>query len=280
MEDSFQLSESLKAIRHGHCGEDRRCTEVRETDIEVSMNESVEPSQDRVAFILSRINTGLTQKWSQIGELATALERMLKDARAAGESHIPSERREAWDSGWRDLRATYDAIRASDEQAQERFNSANASAGPLEAWCDVLEREDEFNDSLAKIQNIATESIPAADRAIWKDLCDSIEQQIAMLESHVVAVRFQLELREKYGREKADALTREIATRLPKDAAVSNAKKYAAEYRNAWGDFKREQQTFGGVWDALKALMLIQPKTPQERVADKQPPQRLQRPAV
>ena len=244
------------------------------------MNASVEPSQDRVAFILSRINAGLTQKWSQINELATTLERMLKDAQAAGERHIPAERREAWDSGWRDLRATYDAIRASDAEAQERFTSQNPSADPLEAWCDVLEREDEFNDSLGQIQNIARESIPAPDRAAWNDLCASIERQIAMLESHVVAVRFQLELREKYGREKAEALTREIANRLPKDASPTDAKKYAAEYRNAWGDFKREQQTFGGVWDALKALMLIQPKTPEERVADKQPPQRLERPAV
>ena len=244
------------------------------------MNESVEPSQDRVAFILSRINAGLTQKWSQIDELATTLERMLKDARAAGERHIPAERREAWDSGWRDLRATYDAIRASDAEAQERFTSQNPSADPLEAWCDVLEREDEFNDSLGQVQRIATESIPAADRTIWNDLCESIERQIAMLESHVVAVRFQLELREKYGHEKAEALTREIATRLPKDASPSDAKKYAADYRNAWGDFKREQQTFGGVWDMLKALMLIQPKTPQERVQDKQPPERLRQPRV
>ena len=244
------------------------------------MNGSIEPSQDRVAFILARINAGLTQKWSQIAELATTLERMLKDARAAGEPHIHAQRREAWDDAWRDLRATYDAIRASDAEAQERFTSRNPSADPLEAWCDVLEREDEFNDSLGQVQRIATESIPAADRTIWNDLCHSIERQIAMLESRVVAVRFQLELREKYGREKAEALTRDIATRLPKDASPSDAKKYAAEYRKAWGDFKREQQTFGGVWDMLKALMLIQPKTPQERVQDKQPPQRLRQPRV
>ena len=242
------------------------------------MNASIEPSQDRVAFILSRINAGLTQKWSQISELATTLERMLKDARTLGEPHIPAERREAWDKAWRDLRAPFGAIRASDAEAQERFTSAKPSADPLEAWRDVLSREDEFNDSLGEIQTIAAESIPATDRAIWKDFCKSLERQISMLEAHAVAVRFQLELRAKYGREKANALTREIATRLPKDAAVTDAKKYAAEYRKAWDEFKQEQQTFGGVWDVLKALMLIQPKTPEQRVADSQPPQRLQRP--
>lgn len=242
------------------------------------MNASVEPSQDRVAFILSRINAGLTQKWSQISELTTTLERMLKDTRSLGEPHIPAERREAWDKAWQDLRATFDATRASDAEAQERFTSANPSANPLEAWRDVLSHEDEFNDSLTEIQTIAGESVSGADRGIWKDLCDSIQRQLAMLESHLVAVRFQLELREKYGREKADALTRHIVTHLPKDATLGDATKYAAEYRKAWGEFKEEQQTLGGVWDALKALMLIQPKTPEQRVADMQPPQKLQQP--
>jgi len=244
------------------------------------MNASVEPSQDRVAFILSRINAGLTQTWSQISELATTLERMLKDARTLGEPHVPAKRREVWDKAWRDLRASFNAIRASDAEAQERFTLATPSADPLEAWCDVLSREDEFNDSLAEIQTIAGESIPETDRAIWKDFCQSLERQISMLEAHAVAVRFQLELREKYGREKASALTREIATRLPKDAALADSRKYAAEYRRAWDEFKQEQQTFGGVWDALKALMLIQPKTPEQRVADSQPPQRLEQPRL
>jgi hypothetical protein len=260
--------------------EDRRCQRCWTPLLNSSMNASVEPSQDRVAFILSRINAGLTQNWSQISELATRLKRMLKDARTLGESHIHAERREAWDNAWRDLRATFDAIRASEAEAHQRFTSANPSADPLEAWSDVLSREVEFNDSLAEIQTIAADSISDTERPIWKDLCDSIQRQIAMLESHAVAVRFQLELREKYGHEKADALTREIATRLPKDAGVADAKNYASEYRKAWRDFKHEQQTFGGVWDMLKALMLIQPKTPEQRMEDKQLPQRLQRPRL
>jgi len=259
---------------------DRRCHTWGKLILKISMNASVEPSQDRVAFILSRINAGLAQTWSQISELATTLERMLQDARTLGEPHISAERREAWDKAWRNLRATFDAIRASDAEAQQRFTSASPSADPLEAWRDVLSREDEFNDSLADIERMASESIPESDRAIWKDFRDTIQRQIAILESHVVAMRFQLELREKYGREKANALTREIATRLPKDAAVTDARKYAAEYRKAWDEFKHEQQTFGGVWDVLKALMLIQPKTPEQRVADKQPPQRLQQPRL
>ena len=114
---------------------------------------------------------------------------------------------------------------------------------------------------------------------LWDDLCEKITHRIATLEAHVLAVRFQLELREKYGRQKADALTKEIAQRLPKDADIADAKKYAAHYREAAADFQREKETFGGVWEALKALMLIQPKHPEQRVRD-QDRQRLQRPAV
>jgi hypothetical protein len=123
------------------------------------------------------------------------------------------------------------------------------------------------------------ESISAGDRSVWDDLCEKITRRIATLEAHVLAVRFQLELREKYGRQKADALTREIAQRLPKDADVAEAEKYAAQYRQAAADFQREKETFGGVWDMLKSLMLIQPKQPEQRVRD-QDQQRLQRPAV
>jgi hypothetical protein len=77
----------------------------------------------------------------------------------------------------------------------------------------------------------------------------------------------------------AEALTREIAQRLPKDPDAAEAKKYAAQYREAAAEFEQEKETFGGVWGILKSLMLIQPTLPEQRVRD-QKRQRLQRPAV
>jgi hypothetical protein len=56
---------------------------------------------------------------------------------------------------------------------------------------------------------------------------------------------------------------------LPNDSDLANAEKYAAEYRQAWRDFEREKYSYLGVADALKSLMLIQPKSPEERVTDK-----------
>ena len=117
------------------------------------MNSSGDPSPDRVAFILARVNAGLAKEWSQIDELAASLEQTLKDAHALGGRHISGERRARWDEAWRDLRAIFDHIRAADAEAQRRFASSKPSADPLEPWCDVLEREDEFNDCLDDSQN-------------------------------------------------------------------------------------------------------------------------------
>jgi hypothetical protein len=243
------------------------------------MSASDEPSDDRIAFVLARVNAGLRKEWSQIGELAASLEQTLKDARALGESHVSGHRRADWDRAWRDLRAEFESIRTSDAEAQRRFTSEHASADPLEPWCDVLAHEESFTNALTEIRNIGAECIPPGDRTIWEDMCDQIEGRVGTIEAHASAIRFQLELRAKYGTEKANALTKEVAARLPRDVDLSDAKKYAAEYRKAWQDFEREKETVGGVWDVLKSLMLVQPKTPSERLAEK-PPQHLQpRPA-
>src|SRR5690348_5007155 len=131
------------------------------------MSSSGDPSPDRVAFVLARVNAGLAKEWAQIAELAGSLERTLKDAYALGDRHISDERHAQWDEAWRDLRASFDRIRASDAEAQRCFASSKPLADPLEPWCDVLEHEDEFNDRLVAIRKIGAESISAGDRAIW-----------------------------------------------------------------------------------------------------------------
>jgi hypothetical protein len=235
------------------------------------MNPAEKPSANRIPYVLARVNAGLASEWSQIAELAASLEQMLKDAHALGQPHIPSEGRSAWDEAWRDLRATFDTIRSLDAEAQKRFTAGDASSNPLEPWCDILEHEDEFAASLDAIRTISEGRIPASTRSVWEDLCRAITGRVATLNAHALAVRFQLELRQKYGTQKADALTREIARRLPKDANIADAEKYAVEYRKAWQEFEHEKNTFGGVWDVLKALMLVQPKRPEDRVRDKNP---------
>ena len=234
------------------------------------MNGAAEPLDERVAYVLSRINAGLTQEWSQIQGLRVVLERILKDAQTLGQPHIRADRRSQWDQAWREMWTSFERVGASCLEAQRRFTSADPRADPLEPWQDILSREDELSNELTKIRVIGAECIRGpSDRALWNDLCQTIERQVAMLNAYALAVRFQLELRGKYGSERADTLTRQIAMHLPKDSDLANAEKYAAEYRQAWRAFEREQYSYLGVADALKALMLIQPKSPEERVANK-----------
>jgi hypothetical protein len=218
-----------------------------------------EPADDRVAYVLARINAGLATEWSHIDELAGSLEQLLDDARALGQPHIGPAGRGEWDAAWEDLSATFIATRLMDTEARGRFHASAPSHDPLEPWTEVLKYEREFNRELDVIRRIAGEMIPASERSSWDEVIRAIELRITTLRAHALTVRFQLELREKYGTQKADALTKEIAAHLPKSGGVADAEKYAAEYRKAAAEFEREKETVSGAWDILKALMLMRP---------------------
>jgi hypothetical protein len=226
-------------------------------------------SEGRAAYILAQLNAGLVTQWSQIVELDASLQHLLNDAHSLVQPHVSAERRSSWDEAWRGLRSTLGAIRSLDAEAQKRFTTGDKASDPLEPWSDIFEHERKFSDHLAVILEIAGKSVPAKDRSTWRELCRSLELTIATLNAHVLTVRFQLELRQKYGRQKADAVTQEMLKRLPKPANIAEADKYVAEYRKAYQEFQQEKETFGGVWDVLKSLMLIQPKAPADRVRDK-----------
>ena len=259
---------SVRSRRAGHANMIAAAGRIRYFLIQ--MNGEL-PADDRVAYVLARINSGLATEWSHIDELAGSLERLLNDARTLGQAHIPPARRADWDEAWEDLGATFLATRLMDTEARGRFHASNPARNPLQPWTEVLNYEREFNRELNVIRRIAAETIPASERSSWKEVLGAIELQIATLRAHAFTVRFQLELQHKYGTEKAGALTKEIAAHLPKAVGIADAETYAAEYSRAAQEFEQEKETFGGVWDILQALMLIQSKTPEERVRDKQP---------
>ena len=247
--------------------------------IQRAMNASDNLSEGRVAYVLARVNSGLASEWSQIAQLASSLERMLKDARALGERHIRADRRSEWDAAWQQVQTIFHHIRSLDAEAQKRFTADEPSSDPLEPWSDVMEHEKQFVERLEAVGKIAEESIPASERSSWDDLCKGIEARIATLNAHAFAVCFQLEMRQEYGTQKANALAKKMAGLFPKDTSIANADKHAAEYQQAVREFEKEKETFSGAWDMLKAFMMVQPKPPAERVRDKYP-QRLQRPPL
>ena len=171
-------------------------------------------SEGRAAYILAQLNAGLVTQWSQIVELDASLQHLLNDAHSLAQPHVLAERRSSWDEAWRGLRSTLGAIRALDAEAQKRFTTGDKPSDPLEPWSDIFEHERKFSDHLAVILDIAEKSVPAKDRSTWRELCRSLELTIATLNAHVLTVRFQLELRQKYGRQKADAVTQEMLKRF------------------------------------------------------------------
>ena len=125
--------------------------------------------------------------------------------------------------------------------------------------------------------SIAAEAIPGSERSSWDEVFAAIDLRIATLRAHALTVRFQLELRQKYGTQQANALAKRMAGLFPKDSSIADADKRAAEYQQAVREFEKEKQTFSGAWDLLKAFFMVQPKRPEERIRDKYP-QRLARP--
>jgi hypothetical protein len=71
------------------------------------MSASDNLSEGRVAYVLARVNSGLTSEASQIAQLAGSLEQMLKDARALGERYIHADRRSEWDVAWQEVQTIF-----------------------------------------------------------------------------------------------------------------------------------------------------------------------------
>src|SRR5260370_7967903 len=115
------------------------------------MNGAAEPSDERVAYVLSRINAGLTQEWSQIQGLRAALERMLNDAQTLGQPHIPADQRSLWDQAWCHMWTRFGRVGASCVEPQRPFTSTDPRADPSEPWQNILSRDDEYRNHLPHI---------------------------------------------------------------------------------------------------------------------------------
>lgn len=232
------------------------------------MNSSTEPSDDRIPLILARVNAGLAKEWSQIGELVEALKRMLKEARAMGDptsraSNVPDGNARGAICRPRSRRTVRPMRRRKSVSRRRTRRPIRWSRG-RKCW-PANPNSKRHGTKFARFDN---QCLPASQRAVWDDLCQSIEQRVTTIEAHALAIRFQLELRAKYDGEKATALTKDVAAHLPKGADNEDAKKYSAQYRKAWQDFEKEKETVSGPLDVLKALMMVPPKPPAERVAN------------
>lgn len=87
--------------------------------------------------------------------------------------------------------------------------------------------------------------------------------RMGLARAHAVTTRFRLEMRREYGEAKADALTREILDRLPAEATLEEAEKFAADYRKAHRVME-DHAEHPTIRDIIRGLFLL----PEENTED------------
>ncbi|MEY4484202.1 MAG: hypothetical protein RL693_1654 [Verrucomicrobiota bacterium] len=226
-------------------------------------------TEERATFILGQLNVGLRSELSQIDELETSLEKLLEEAKTRADAHIPAEKRWEWDMSWDAADQRLETMRVNANEARRRLNNGDTSDA-MEPWKNITEEDRELDLLLDTLRRTGREALPGQDLDpwydSWKGLWVTIEEHLTTLRLHVVTTHFQLEMRKKYGTEKADEVTQQILERLPENATIEDAEKFADEYRKAYLEFlnHREHPTF---WDIFRGLLLMPEETPEDRLA-------------
>jgi hypothetical protein len=207
---------------------------------------------DDANYIIKQLNDGLRLEWAYIDELNRSIDQMLERAQKSGGSFIPASEKSRWAVAFESLRENLQAVRNFDAASRESFKTHD-HASNLDPWESILDQVGKLHPQLDAIQSIGSTYLPEPSQNQWKDLVTSISLQLDTLRSHVVTVRFKLELREKYGGEHAESITEDLVGRLPILGMPGG------EDRDALVRLERDKM--GGTWDALKALLLLPEET-------------------
>lgn len=227
--------------------------------------------EERSQFILGQLNTGLRTEWSQIEGLEASLEKLLHEAKARADGHIPASSRSSWEAAWTAVHQKLASIQQSAESARETLDRTSG-AGALEPWMNVMAHDRELDHLLDTLRTMGREALPGQELEPWYDgwkgLWVDIEENVSTLRAHIVATRFRLKMRDEYGSEKADDVTRQILANLPPDATLEEAERYAAEFRVAHHEVV-EHGEHPTLRDIIRGLLLLPEEIPQEKVVQK-----------
>jgi hypothetical protein len=224
--------------------------------------------EERAQFILGQLDAGLRTEWSQIEGLEASLEKLLHEAKARADAHIPPTTRAAWEEAWNAVHTKLSKIQKCAEAARESFDSGG-DPDVLEPWNAISEHDRELDDLLDALRVMGREALPGQELEPWYDgwkgLWVTVEEKLNTLRAHIIATRVRLEMRQEFGAEKADDVTRQILETLPQDATLEDAEKYAAEYRMAHHEAE-EHAEHPTVRDIIRGLFLLPEETPEERL--------------
>jgi hypothetical protein len=224
--------------------------------------------EERAQFILGQLNAGLRTEWSQVEGLEASLEKLLHEAKARADAHIAPADRPTWDQAWSAVYTKLATIRDRAAEGRRRVD-AGEDADALEPWTSVSATDRELDMLLDTLRVTGRESLPGQELEPWYDgwkgLWVTIEEKLSLLRAHMVATRFRLEMRQDYGTEQADDVTRQILANLPENATLEEAERYAAEYRVAHHETE-EHAEHPTLWDIIRGLFLLPEETPDERL--------------
>ncbi|MEQ1751286.1 MAG: hypothetical protein ABL974_17815 [Prosthecobacter sp.] len=225
--------------------------------------------EERAQFILSQLNTGLRTEWSQIEGLEASLEKLLQEAKNRADAHIPAANRATWEAAWQAVQDKLTTIHSCAAEARSRLDAVG-NRDALEPWNTISAHDRELDALFDTLRVTGREALPGAELEPWYDgwkgLWVSIEDHLATLRAHIIATRFRLEMRQEYGADKADEVTRQILASLPADASLEDAEKYAAEYRMAHHEVE-EHREHPTLRDIIRGLFLLPEETPEDLLA-------------
>jgi hypothetical protein len=224
--------------------------------------------EERSQFILGQLNAGLRTEWSQVEGLEASLEKLLHEAKARADGHISAADRATWNAAWDAVHKKLATIQKCAAEARERFD-AGGDADALEPWNSISATDHELDALFDTLRVTGRESLPGQELEPWYDgwkgLWVAIEEKLSLLRAHIVATRFRLEMRQDFGADQADEVTRQILASLPENATLEEAERYAAEYRVAHHEAEQHGE-HPTLRDIVRGLFLLPEETPEERV--------------
>lgn len=210
---------------------------------------------DTDLYVLAGINSGLRSDLKRLHELDTEIQRLLDQAKA-----FPGTSSDASSADWQSLAADLGAIRYHAELID---NAVGGDAGePQKNWKIIAEHDRRVEAEFLRLRDSAAASMPEDSQRRWKDLWRLVFVEFEAIRAHVVIAQAKTEMRARYGQAKIDELSREILSHMPEDANLAEATRYAAEYRKAFAEYEKKQESVDGFVGVVKALLLIQDEDP------------------
>lgn len=215
---------------------------------------------DQVLFALAKLNTALKSDLKELKRQANELKEEIGKAKS-----IPGI-----EDGMADdftvLESSFEKLSAFGVQISQLVESETTASSEesQSLWREVARENESLDVAFEQVRARGADLVEESASEFWEGIWKSIYLRLTLVTSQVTLAQTRMEMRDKYGAQKMDRLSKEIAEYLPADANLANASTYASEYRKAYGEIEERKETVGGFFDIFKSLLMIQDDSPDE----------------